>query len=489
MIKSEFSSNRLKESGSLPGLNHASLFLFCFVLFLRFLTSYVVTAQDYSDWFYNPFNKNSAIHRPIGTGAIYAGDDDSATITWLQHFGLKFNYEHPYGGPFVAVDETDSIVTVNFSPSQVTNNNGSLPVDLRIPKYKWPVNNVAAGSNPDAAVAIYDRTTGKIHDLYNYRYNNGAPLATIHRAHDITGLGHGTTIGQRVGVSASGVSIMFGTLQPWELEKPDHTIGHAFQLVLPRKPQHYQPQLISKNIQWPATTGDGTAVNPNENLGYIPYGGLMAIPPVDKGGPDLDTMGLSPPGLRLAKALRDYGAYVVDGGQTPIIRTTANFSTSLYNQLHFKITDDLKKIYREMRLVKNSVIGATARMRTTWGQEGFIGTPTWPAGGGEPLAPNMAIDAATSIDHVMYGSGGVHNIVIFPNPAKDRIYIYFKDSIGNESVELINLMGQRIMAEPFSGSPMEIYLPPGQNMYFVRVTNSNESKTFKVLAQCNFSGI
>lgn len=353
-------------------------------------------AQSYDNWFYNPFNKNSAIHRPIGTGAIYAGDNDSATITWLQHTrGMKFNYEHPYGAPFAAVDETDPILSVDFSPSQIKTNEGTLPVEARVPKNKFPINNEPVGLVPDGAVAIYDRTTGKIHDYYNYRYNEGAPLATIHRSHDIKGLGHGTKLGERVGVTASGVSIIWGSLQPWELEKPDHVIGHAFQILIPRKPNNNPPQLISKKIQWPATTGDGTSCRPEENNGYIPYGGLMAIPPEDKGGPDLIEMGLSPAGLRLAQALRDYGAYVIDGGQMPVIRTTGNFSESLYNQLHFTATDDLNKIYRAMRLVKNSVTGATAEVieGNSYSHKGFIGTPTWPAGGGTPLAPNTAIDA------------------------------------------------------------------------------------------------
>ncbi len=354
-------------------------------------------AQSLDDWFYNPFNSNSAIRRPIGTGAVYAGDDHPATKTWLQHDGMKFNYEHPYGAPYVAVDDTDPVKTVTFAPSQITRDHGSLPVDVRVPSGRFPVNNEPVNHYPDGAVAIYDRTTGLIHDFFNYRYNDGAPLATINRAHDIKGLGHGTVLGERVGVTATGVSIMWGALQPWSLEKPDHAIGHALQILLPRHSRRgaHQPQLISKEIQWPATTGDGSAGHPNENLGYIPYGGLMAIPPVEKGGPDLNKLGLSPPGLRLAEALRDYGAYVVDGGQMPIIRTTANFSPSLHDQLHHTKTDDLKKIYREMRLVKNSVIGATARMRDNpdRGQEGFIGTPTWPAGGGEPLAPNTGMDA------------------------------------------------------------------------------------------------
>ncbi len=220
--------NRLSESGRLKGINPIFIFLFCLMLFSRVFTSDVVTAQSSDDWFYNPFNSNSAFHRPIGTGAVYADDEHPATTTWLQHNGMKFNYEHPYGAPFVAVDETDPIVTVNFSEWQVTRNRDSLPVDVRIPKFRWPVNSIPAGVKSDAAVAIYDRTTGKIHDFYNYRYNDGAPLATLHKVHDITGLGHGSVLGERVGNSAAGVSIMFGALH-----SPGHLKNQIMLSVMP----------------------------------------------------------------------------------------------------------------------------------------------------------------------------------------------------------------------------------------------------------------
>lgn len=345
------------------------------------------------DLFYNPFSADSAFHRPIGSGAIYAADDAPETLLWLQHDGMKFNYEHPYGSPFAAVDRDDPVVEVRFSPSQIRRDDGSLPVRIRIPRERFPVNPETVGFYPDGAVAIFDRESGLVHEFYNYRYNEGSPLATIHRSFPIDSPGHGADAGRRVGVTATGISVVAGALQPWKLETPGHQIGHALQLVLPRKPRHHQPMLISKDVQWPATTGDGSATDPKDNLGLIPYGALMAIPPVDRGGPDLEAMDLSEPGLRLAEALRDYGAYVIDGGQMPIIRTTGNFSSDLFEKIHFRNSRDLAKIYQAMRLVRNSVQGATATVYETARGTGFIGTHTWPAGGGEPLAPNTAIDA------------------------------------------------------------------------------------------------
>ena len=142
------------------------------------------------------------------------------------------------------------------------------------------------------------------------------------------------------------------------------------------------------------------------NHGPFAYGALLAIPPGpdcivngkvhDIGGPDLTKMGLREPDLRIAQAMRDYGVYLVDNAGSFNIRAAVSNEEQLSASVRAAVMNDLAKITRELRLVKNSVEGATARMSATWGPGGWavgsIGTPTWPAGGGEPLAPNTAID-------------------------------------------------------------------------------------------------
>lgn len=114
-----------------------------------------------------------------------------------------------------------------------------------------------------------------------------------------------------------------------------------------------------------------------DNTGNLPYGSLLAIPPESKGGPDLDTLGLSEPGKRLAEALRDYGLYAIDGGGgadgTGSIRADQSISAANFNALKA----DIPKFYRHMRRVTNS----------EWS------TGNDPVGGGTPLAPNCAFDA------------------------------------------------------------------------------------------------
>ena len=106
------------------------------------------------------------------------------------------------------------------------------------------------------------------------------------------------------------------------------------------------------------------------NLGSIPYGALLALPPTTKGGPNVDNLGLSARGKRLAEAIRNYGIYVVDGGSCVALRADQHVANTA------ELKAALTKIYPYIRMVLNNNV---------------LGTPT--AGGGSGLAPNCANDA------------------------------------------------------------------------------------------------
>ncbi|MEZ5865784.1 MAG: hypothetical protein R3D25_17580 [Geminicoccaceae bacterium] len=127
--------------------------------------------------------------------------------------------------------------------------------------------------------------------------------------------------------------------------------------------------MLSKDIVPPATTRDGSAGNADENTGNIPYGALLALP----SSVSISALGLSEPGTRLARALRDYGMYVVDGGGCGggAIRADQFVSDQTANQLR----RDIPKIYRHIRMVLNNDV---------------LGSPV--AGEGSALAPNCAVD-------------------------------------------------------------------------------------------------
>jgi hypothetical protein len=324
------------------------------------------------DWFYNPFNKNSAHHRPIGTGADYAGDNEQSTRDWLNAASrIGINVGIPYGRSAAAADSsTDPMVTVNPSSNS---SNGGLPVSLPLPNGEFETHATGAG---DSEVVIYDRHQDEIFELRKWNWNGGSPESERLWQWDIRGLGHGTTQGEVLGASASGTAGLFGVLRGWEANQSGQRIGHALQMVVPRVGDC--PHLLSTTIVYPATNADWDSGAAENNSGGVPYGALFAIPPESSGGPNLDSLGLSEPGRRLAETLRDYGAYVVDGTgcSTVALRADQEVNDSIRQQM----VDDSAKFYQYMRIVKNNSANQSV------------------AGGGNPLAPNTAIDSDDSYD-------------------------------------------------------------------------------------------
>ncbi len=415
-----FLSKITQGSVHLPCLITAFIFFNLFIIHESvFAQKYIITSEHSEDWVYNPFNSKSAWHRPVGTDAIYAEDTDITNIIWQQARRFLINDQFPFNSPYGIADETSPEVTITHKSCDRWNTNPDghgFPLTIRIPsRTDFPVGWQRYGDCQDGVAIVIDRTTGQVREFYEYdRSDPDNITASIARPpYYLDDLGHGSSINERVGTSAAGISLLGGALRPWEVMKTGHRIGHAFQMSVPLHDRSAESagiehHVLGKDIQWPATSGDNGASNPNNNLGPFAYGALLAIPPGpdcivngkvhDRGGPDLTKMGLSEPGLRIAQAMRDYGVYLVDGAGSFNIRAGVSNEEQFPDSVKAIVMNDLTKICRELRLVKNSVEGATARMRESpaRGQEGFIGTPTWPAGGGEPLAPNTAIDFVRS---------------------------------------------------------------------------------------------
>ncbi len=378
--------------------------------FLAISYSYSQTNPSPVDWYHNPFNKNSAHHRPIGTGAEYASDDDTLTKLWQSFFPSpntrgNINQAHPFGAPFVLEDESYPLETViGRHCSDETDNllGGSQPFPLqrRVPEnYVTKYNYDSSMQCWDNIAVFFDPTKLEIHEFFYFNRNltTGQYRAAYRRPpHRIDGLGHGDVLGRKKGVPAAGMSAVFGLLRKADLEATGQPIGHALQVSIPGLPHGPQPQLLGRRIQWPATTPDGFANRADRCTGLFAYGTLIALPPESKGGPNLDDLNLSEPGRRLAECIRDYGMYVIDQAGAVALR-----SDEPLGPLMAPLTEDFRKILPYCRVVTNSVTGATAEISVggSWPGTGFIGTPTgsegktWPAGGGTPLAPNTAIDA------------------------------------------------------------------------------------------------
>lgn len=310
------------------------------------------------------------------------------TRLWVSPANNKFaiNDPYPYGVPFARTDASLPSVVFNHYSCPRWNHNPDkkgFPVTLRFPPNFPP--NYTSKECADGTGVVYDSVLDKVFELYEIRPDQHT--ASIVRTWDIRGPGHASTLGNRTGTSASGIATVVGAVRAFELESSGMPIRHAFHIAVPRKKENYM-ELLGRGVQWPAVSGDGGAKDAENNNGPIPYGALLAIPPVEKGGPDLTKLGLSEAGLRFAEALRDYGTYVVDGAGVVAFRADAPLGPN-----GKQVRGDLKKIMPLLRMVTNSVEGANAHIPVGSATVGEVGTPTWPAGGGTPLAPNCAFDA------------------------------------------------------------------------------------------------
>lgn len=330
-----------------------------------------VCSGNRSDLFQNPFSRASAHHRPIGTGAVYASATHAATLSWRKAAHFNINAGAPFGVHMVLTGPGDPIrsIAAKATCDRVVN----LPAAVRLPAGGLVTNIQTSPSGcPDGDIVVHDSTTGVGHHLRQYNHNGGNPTAGQYRTVNVRGLGHGTRPGERIGSYATGIAAPFGLLRGHEINTPGRTIQHALQIVLPRKPGTGCNIMLSRTILLPATSADGNANSPGNNTGNIPYGGLLALPPAV----NLNSLGLSEPGRRLAEAIRNYGIYVVDGGgcAAGAIRSDQTVSSTIRNQLR----TDIRKIYPHIRLVLNNNV---------------LGNPV--AGGGTPLAPNCAFDASS----------------------------------------------------------------------------------------------
>jgi hypothetical protein len=164
------------------------------------------------DTFANPFSMESAHHRPIGGGAVFADTNHPSTISLLTSGFGNINSNNGWGINVYESTSADPLLTVTHAGPY---NSIGLPVTLRVPQN---ANNMLT---TDAVVVIHDTTSNTTHEFYYWRWNNGEPTAAIHRQWDTKGLGHSQPGGPRVGTSAAGVAGMFGLLRGHEVNTPD----------------------------------------------------------------------------------------------------------------------------------------------------------------------------------------------------------------------------------------------------------------------------
>lgn len=315
--------------------------------------------------FLNPFTWKSAIHRPIGCDAIYGDENHPMTRAILaQSFG-NVNAGEPFGKSMFEATTADPPMNVDKA---CDGGAGELPFTSRIPAL---ARLIEGPCGTDGVIAVYDPVTRIGSEIRSYAWNGGNPRGSSGFQNLWTGLGHPEIGAPRVGSSASGTTTVFGIIRGHEVNTPGYHIEHISQLTFDR---FGRDALLKDQAVWPAVSTDGSCGGGHyedgvpDCSGPIPYGQLLAIPR----DVNLDALGLSEPGRRLADALQRYGARPNDGtGHGVNMRADQYVTDPVRNQLK----DDMKKLFHLLRPVLNDAPGQTA------------------SGGGNPMAPNCAFDA------------------------------------------------------------------------------------------------
>jgi hypothetical protein len=250
-----------------------------------------------------PFAATSPWNMPIGSGVRLESASDPRTQT-VRNFPTDawLNVDQ-YSIPVYRATSSDALVTLSDSV-----HGGSWQV--RMPASA----SAAAGTDANMAVIQPD---GRTVDIWQATRTSGTTMSAQSVAFsNITGSGLGPT----AGIRASGVSSLGGLIRKWEVDPsdPSYTDGvirHALAMsVTPDMLQYtggsagYDAQGYGteRGYVWPASSQDwGSQYSYKGNL---PMGSLLVIPK----SVNLNSLGLDAQTMKIAKAMQDYGGYVVD---------------------------------------------------------------------------------------------------------------------------------------------------------------------------------
>jgi PKD repeat protein len=196
----------------------------------------------------------------------------------------------------------------------------------------------------DGNITIYQPNGWFLDCINAVMLSNGSIVCSMASYIDSAGSGDGYTNGRR----ASEVPSFAGQIRQGEITSGK--IQHA--LVC-----NISATILTQQAIWPAVCFD----TQDGYTGTLPMGALLAIPQ----SVDINSLGLTPKGLILARALQDYGMYVMDrggSGCTILAELTAT-DVRWTNQ-----QDDLNIILKNLKWVSNN-------------------SQSNPGGGGTPLVP------------------------------------------------------------------------------------------------------
>jgi hypothetical protein len=265
---------------------------------------------------------------PIGSNAQFAPTSDPQSVSLLDVYGGSLN-ARSWSHPIYQATASDPMRTG-------TSHAGTW-------QFRVPTDAVAAlPTDGDRHIHVIDPTKQYVDECWvAVKQASGNWWCEYHVRNNLRGPGVGEN-----GVRAYGGSAIGGLIRLSEAQANE--IRHALAFAMPRAKMAHGPV-------WPAITEDGGATYG----GALHMGQLVAIPRTV----NLSSLGLSPGGMMLARALRDYGAYLVDASSN-----FAFFAEPTAEHLLAGARADIGKIREQLRVVTNN-------------------SATSVGGGGTPIAP------------------------------------------------------------------------------------------------------
>ncbi len=257
--------------------------------------------RDYAS---RPFAADSPWNQPIPANATYRKSDArTSAIRSAGTFGVNSSKWTIWVWQAKA---SDPLVTVDVSVRHLTSsgNANAGKVTIRMPA------NAHADPELDSHMTILDPDGKHAHEFWYAKKSGGSFTAVSYAKIPLDGSGvnvsgyasHNSdylTYGWGA-TRAYGGSQLGGLIRKGEVTQG--SIEHAIAVAIPAR-------YLGGRAVWPATSDDQSS----DYAGVIPMGTRFAIPP----SVNVESLGLSPAHLRLARALQKYGLIVVDKSGSP----------------------------------------------------------------------------------------------------------------------------------------------------------------------------
>lgn len=281
-------------------------------------------ARDPATW---PFTPTSPWNHPIGSGARFVAINSPAfRVTGAAGINCA-EWSHPV-----------YVASAGDPLRRIYREGEARPAfQARVPEAARP------DPEEDGHLHVIDETRRWVVEMWQARRRpNGDLEASACVRNDLTGPG---IYPEWHGARAYGGSALGGLIRKGELRTG---IPHALAIAVRRSAMNRNGP-GGRPYVWPASTADGEVGSGYSASGNLHMGSLLAIPPAV----DLRSIGVgdSGPAYEIARALQDYGGYVVDSADWNLILYAEPAAAA---ELPEGPNEQLAKVIRHLKLVSNN---------------------------------------------------------------------------------------------------------------------------------------